>query len=228
MDAFETASKRCVIRYQDQLWYDIALQLSGVIWQRLQLHQQNATASCVQVMHTTSVAAMQFTRETLHDNVLPVVRHRQLSERQRNCISRDTHAKPLLPDTGPLHAEAAADLSGKQVQVPSSLLQQLRVGVLAQVGQHLAVSALGVQADGAIWAAGDHTHAPPLTAELHHIQNVKGGLMAQHAQRDALHGATQELKAELAAALYQSNLIRGGSLHNKAILDKSNSGLQEC
>ena len=78
-------------------------------------------------------------------------------------------------------ATCVTDLCGKQMQVPGGLLQQLRVGVLVQVGKHLAVGPLGVQADGTIGAAGDHTHAAPLTAELHHVQNIKGGLVAQHA-----------------------------------------------
>lgn len=94
------------------------------------------------------------------------------------------------------------------MQVPSSLLQQLWVGVLVHDGQHFAVSALGIQADGAVRAAGNDTHAAPLAAELHHVQNFKGGLVAQHAQRDAFDCATQELKAQLPAALYQGNLIR--------------------
>ncbi|KAA6427579.1 MAG: hypothetical protein FRX49_02242 [Trebouxia sp. A1-2] len=70
-------------------------------------------------------------------------------------------------------------------------------------------------ADGAVRAAGNHAHAAPLTAELHHVQNVKGGFMAQHAQRDALHGAAQKLKTKLAAALHESYLIRRRSLHGK-------------
>ncbi len=99
------------------------------------------------------------------------------------------------------------------MQVPGSLVQEFLVGVLIEGGQHFAVCPLGKQADGAVRAAGNHAHAAPLTAELHHVQNVKGGFVAQHAQRDALHGAAQELKAQLAAALHQSYLIRRGSLH---------------
>ena len=88
------------------------------------------------------------------------------------------------------------------MQVPGGLLQQLSVSVLVDDGQHLAVSALGKEADGAVRAAGNDTHAAPLAAELHHVQNLKGGLVAQHAQRDALHSTVQELKAQLSAALY--------------------------
>ena len=88
------------------------------------------------------------------------------------------------------------------MQVPSSLLQQLFVGVLVDDGQHFAVGALGKEADVAVRAAGNDTHTAPLAAELHHVQNLKGGLVAQHAQRDALIGATQELKAQLPPALY--------------------------
>lgn len=86
------------------------------------------------------------------------------------------------------------------MQVPSCLLQQLCIGVLVDNGQHLAVSALGKEADCAVRAAGDDAHAAPLAAELHHVQNLKGGLMAQHAQRDALHGASEKLKTQLPAA----------------------------
>ena len=100
------------------------------------------------------------------------------------------------------------------MQVPGSLVQELLVGVLVEGSQHLAVCPLGIQADSAVRAAGNHAHAAPLTAELHHVQNVKSGFVAQHAQRDALHGAAQELKAQLAAALHQSYLIRRGSLHS--------------
>lgn len=93
------------------------------------------------------------------------------------------------------------------MQVSSSLLQQLCVGVLVHNGQHLAVGTLGIEADGAVRAAGNDTHAAPLAAELHHVQNLKGGLVAQHAQRDAFDCAAQELEAQLPATLYKSNLI---------------------
>ena len=117
------------------------------------------------------------------------------------------------------------------MQVPGSLVQELLVGVLVEGGQHLAVCPLGIQADGAVRAAGNHAHAAPLTAELHHVQNIKGGFMAQNAQRDTLHGAAQELKAELAAALHESYLIRRRSLHCKPGLRlavmRSEQGLSE-
>ena len=93
-------------------------------------------------------------------------------------------------------------LSSKEVQIPCSLLQKLSVCVLVHDGQHLAVSTLGKEANGAIWAAGNDTHAASLAAELHHVQNLKGGLMAQHAERDTLHAAAEEFKPQLAAALY--------------------------
>ena len=93
-------------------------------------------------------------------------------------------------------------LSSKQVQVPGSLLQQLLVGVPVDDGQHFAVGALGKEADGAVRAAGNDTHAAPLAAELHHVQNLKGGLVAQHTKRDALIAASQELKAQLPASLH--------------------------
>ena len=83
----------------------------------------------------------------------------------------------------------SCDLGGKEVQIAGSLLQKLWLGVLAEGRQHLAVSPLGIQPDGAVWAAGNDTHTAPLAAELHHVEHVKGGLVTQHAQRDALHGA---------------------------------------
>lgn len=93
-------------------------------------------------------------------------------------------------------------LGSKEMQIRCSLLQELSVSVLVHNGQHFAVSALGKEADGAVGAAGNDTHAPSLAAELHHVQNLKGGLMAQHAQRDALIAAAEEFKTQLAAALY--------------------------
>lgn len=105
-----------------------------------------------------------------------------------------------------------AHLGSEEMQVPFSLLQELWVSVPVDNGQHLAVSALGKEADTAIWGAGNDAHAAPLTAELHDVQHVIGGLVAQHPQGHARHVTAHKLKAQLAATFNKSHLIWRGTL----------------
>ncbi len=98
------------------------------------------------------------------------------------------------------------------MQVLVGLLNVDLGGVGPHEGQHLSIRPFHQKPDAAIRGAHDHTHAAPLTAEFHDIQDLELGLDPQELQAQVLVAAGGELEAELPGTLHQGHLVWRGSL----------------